>query len=171
MVALSLGGWKQIPTMIFSHLRELWVSQRLLTAVSNPLLSANTHETMQGFREVEFDTVMLLADTREPVLTIEGERATAITSLALSAEASAGGSDGIIYSLDFRPDLSLLNMEETRNVLTPCFKEFEPPVKEYIGRADAIAWPRVRPCQSGFSSRNLRRCYSQHCAARGQRSA
>jgi acyl transferase domain-containing protein len=139
MVALSSGGWKQIPTMIFSHLRELWVSQKLLTAVGNPLLSASTHETMRGFREAEFDTIVLLADTQEPVLTIEGERGTAITSLSLFAEASAKGSDGIIYSLDFRPDLSLLNTEETRNVLTPCFKEFEPPVKENIDRADAIA--------------------------------
>ncbi|KAF1952403.1 hypothetical protein CC80DRAFT_572627 [Byssothecium circinans] len=139
MVALSAGGFRQIPTMIFSHLRELWVSQKLLTMPGNPPLSASTHETMRGFREAEYNTTALFADTQEPALLIEGERGTAITSLALSNAGTDEGDDGILFSLDFKPDLSLLNKEETRDVLRPRFNNLIAPPKEHIDRVEAIA--------------------------------
>ncbi|RAQ99355.1 KR domain-containing protein [Stemphylium lycopersici] len=139
MVGLSAGGLKPIPTMIFSHLREIWVSQKLLTAVGNPNLTASTHETMRGFRETEYDTVALFSDTQEPVVIIAGERGTAITSLALSAASASKSSEDMLYTLDFKPDLSLLNKRESLDVLNSLFTRFEAPPKGYIDRADAIA--------------------------------
>ncbi|KAL2059966.1 hypothetical protein VTL71DRAFT_10121, partial [Oculimacula yallundae] len=140
MVALSAGGWKPIPTMMFSHLKSLWISQKLFTASGNPLLHATTHETMRGFREAEYTTIALMADTQEPMLVAEGERGTAITSLAMSDQIEDESTARMCYSMDFKPALSLLDMEETQKVLAPLFAKFPPPPKETIDRGDAIAF-------------------------------
>ncbi|KAK1983490.1 hypothetical protein LZ30DRAFT_588193 [Colletotrichum cereale] len=143
-VALSLGGWKQIPTMMLSQISEVWISQKLLTASDMTLLTASTHETMRGFREAEFSTVALLADTLEPVVRVEGERGTSITNLALSANGSIindpdGKSDSLCYSISFLPDLSLMGPQEIKAYIASQFPQPEISRKAMIARADSIA--------------------------------
>ncbi|TDZ30822.1 Highly reducing polyketide synthase alt5 [Colletotrichum spinosum] len=137
IVALSLGGWNKVPTMMFSHVREMWLSQKLLTAPGNPVLAASSHETFRGFREAEYSTVALLADTQEPVFAVEGERGTAITSLSL-ADVDAG-TDRLCYRMDLQPALSLLTGPEAAELLEKRFVDFEPPSAETVDRGDAIA--------------------------------
>ncbi|EXF80297.1 KR domain-containing protein [Colletotrichum fioriniae PJ7] len=144
MVALSQGGWNAVPTMMFSHLRKLWVSQKLFVAPENPQLRAATQETMRAFREAECRTLVTFADSNEPVLVLEGQRGTAITSLksANAATTSQGDSGQKFYSLDYKPDLSLLTVDAKSRYFAAAFKEdtrCRAPPKELIDRADAIA--------------------------------
>lgn len=142
MVALSQGGWQPIPTMMFSHLRELWVSHALFNVQGNPRLRIASHETMRTFREVECRTVVLLADSLEPVLVADGQRGTAITSLARSVGVGDDGASEMSYCIDYRPDLSLLTTQEVQDYLKSTFSDSEairPPSQENIDRADAIA--------------------------------
>ncbi|OHF03816.1 KR domain-containing protein [Colletotrichum orchidophilum] len=143
MVALSQGGWNAVPTMMFSHLRKLWVSQKLFEAPGNPQLRAATQETMRAFREAECRTLVTFANTNEPVLVLEGQRGTAITSLkSADATTSQGDSGQKFYGLDYKPDLSLLTEEEKTRYFASAFQEdprSRAPPKELIDRADAIA--------------------------------
>ncbi|KAF6807652.1 polyketide synthase [Colletotrichum musicola] len=137
IVALSHGSWKKVPTMMFSHVKEMWISQKLFTALGNPQLAASSHETFRGFREAEYSTVALLADTQDPVFAVEGERGTAITSLSL-ADAEEG-TDKLCYKMDLKPDLAFLGPKETASLLKAEFGKFEAPSAEIVDRGDAIA--------------------------------
>ncbi|KAI8315598.1 Compactin diketide synthase [Colletotrichum sp. SAR11_59] len=144
MVALSQGGWNAVPTMMFSHLRKLWLSNKLFRAQDNPQLKVATHETMRAFREAECRTTAMLAETSEPVIILDGQRGTAISSLA-KTNASIGSdkdSKQLFYSLDYKPDLSLLTETEKSKYLTNAFEQdprCKAPDKGIIDRADAIA--------------------------------
>jgi len=142
MVALSKGGWQPIPTMMFSHLKDLWVSHKLFTAENNAQIRAATHETMRSFREAECKTVVLLADSLEPVLVAEGQRGTAITSFPRSSNSNSDGSASrMSYGISYQPDLSLLTMKETQDYLMSTFNDprYRPPPKANVDRGDAIA--------------------------------
>ncbi|TLD09599.1 hypothetical protein PspLS_11722 [Pyricularia sp. CBS 133598] len=144
MVALSQGGWNAVPTMMFSHLRRLWVSHKLFTAEGNPQMRAATQETMRAFREAECRTLVTLEGSEEPVVVLEGQRGTAITSLASSGGTAASGPESKqwLYGLDYKPDLSLLSPAEAQNHLASVFKRdprCSASPKEKVDRADAIA--------------------------------
>ncbi|KAK2018650.1 KR domain-containing protein [Colletotrichum eremochloae] len=144
MVALSQGGWNAVPTMMFSHLRKLWVSHKLLTAEGNPRMRAATKETMRAFREAECRTLVTLEGSEEPVIVLEGQRGTAITSLASSGRTAASGPESKqwLYGLDYKPDLSLLRPGEAQDYLASVFRRdprCSPSPKEKVDRADAIA--------------------------------
>ncbi|KAI8238831.1 Highly reducing polyketide synthase alt5 [Colletotrichum sp. SAR 10_96] len=144
MVALSQGGWNAVPTMMFSHLRKLWVSHKLFRAQDNPQLKVATHETMRAFREAECRTTAMLAETSEPVIILDGQRGTAISSLSKTNADIGSGKDSkqLFYSLDYKPDLSLLTEAEKSKYLTNAFEQdprCKAPDKGIIDRADAIA--------------------------------
>ncbi|EKG10605.1 Beta-ketoacyl synthase [Macrophomina phaseolina MS6] len=142
MVALSRGGWQPIPTMMFSHLKDLWVSHKLFTAGNDAQLRAATHETMRSFREAECKTVVLFADSLEPALVAEGQRGTAITSFPRSPAGSEDDSASrMSYGISYQPDLSLLTMQETCTYLKSTFNgsKYGPPPKANVDRGDAIS--------------------------------
>ncbi|KAI8935085.1 hypothetical protein NX059_007680 [Plenodomus lindquistii] len=143
MVALSKGGWQPIPTMMFSHLKDLRVSHKLLTAGPNTELRVATHETMRSFREAECKTIVLLSDSLEPVLVAEGQRGTAITSFPKSSVSDSNDSASrMSYAISHQPDLSLLTMQETQEYLLSTFKDdprYRPPPKVNVDRGDAIS--------------------------------
>ncbi|KAJ0123078.1 Polyketide synthase [Diaporthe amygdali] len=141
MAALSHGGWKPIPTMMFTHCAEMWISHKLLSLPGNPTVRAASRQTMKGFRECEFDTVAFLRDTNEPAVIIRGERGTAISNLDEGAGMSSGEAfDTACYSLSFRPDLRLLGNQTTYEFLMgQTFRKFALPNTDHIDRADAMA--------------------------------
>lgn len=136
MVSVSAGGLRSIPAMMFTHCREMWISNKLFETEGNMKLQAATTETMRGFRECECDTVALHAETREPMVIIRGERGTAITSLDHDADAEPVAA---CYQLAYQPDLSLMANEETFNFLmNNTFKDFALPDQDCLDRVDAI---------------------------------
>lgn len=136
MVSVSAGGLRSIPAMMFTHCREMWISNKLFEVQGNLKLQAATSETMRGFRECECDTVALHAETREPMVIIRGERGTAITSLDHDADAEPVAA---CYQLAYQPDLSLMTNEETFGFLmNNTFKGFALPDRNCLDRVDAI---------------------------------
>ncbi|RAR00984.1 polyketide synthase PksG [Stemphylium lycopersici] len=142
-VSLSMGGWEAIPTLMFSNLKELWVSHKLFTVPGNPLLNVATKEVARTFREFEWDASTLLAETGEPVIVAKGERGTVIAGAGSNSRDDDGASR-FSYGIDFKPDLSLLGKAETETYLKELFAldpQFSPDPKdaEAVDRADAIA--------------------------------
>ncbi|KAI4669515.1 Type I Iterative PKS [Alternaria viburni] len=142
-VSLSMGGWEPIPTLMFSNLKDLWVSHKLFTLPDNPLLHVATKEVARTFREFEWDASTLLAETGEPVIVAKGERGTVIAGAGSSTRDDDGASR-FSYGIDFKPDLSLLSKAETETYLKALFArdpQFSPDPKdaEAVDRADAIA--------------------------------
>lgn len=136
MVSVSAGGLRSIPAMMFTHCREMWISNKLFELPGNLKLQAATAETMRGFRECECDTVALHAETREPMVVIRGERGTAITSLDHDADAEPIAA---CYQLAYQADLSLMNNDEThRFLMDNTFRHFALPDKNILDRVDAM---------------------------------
>lgn len=138
-----MGGWEPIPTLMFSNLKELWVSHKLLTVSGNPTLHVATKEVLRTFREFEWDASTLLAETGEPVIIAKGERGTVIAG-AGSGSRDEDGASRFSYGIDFKPDLSLLEMSETESYLKNIFAKDpqyhpDPQDAEAVDRADAIA--------------------------------
>ncbi|KAJ6281119.1 hypothetical protein J3E71DRAFT_219091 [Bipolaris maydis] len=143
-VSLSMGGWEAIPTLMFSNLKELWVSHKLFTLPGNPLLHIATKEVARTFREFEWDASTLLAETGEPVIVARGERGTVIAGAGSSARNDDDGASRFSYGIDFKPDLSMLGKSETEAHLKDLYArdpQFSPDPKdaEAVDRADAIA--------------------------------
>ncbi|RYN77143.1 Compactin diketide synthase [Alternaria tenuissima] len=143
-VSLSMGGWEAIPTLMFSNLKELWVSHKLFTVPGNPVLHVATKEVARTFREFEWDASTLLAETGEPVIVARGERGTVIAGAGSSTRDDDDGASRFSYGIDFKPDLSLLDKTETEAYLKALFArdpQFSPDPKdaEAVDRADAIA--------------------------------
>ncbi|KAK1979267.1 hypothetical protein LZ30DRAFT_783573 [Colletotrichum cereale] len=138
MAALSAGGHRPIPAMMFTHCQEMWISNKLFYLPGNPLMHAASTQTMRGFRESEFDTVAVLDGTNKPMVVIRGERGTAITSLDDVGEAQEA--DAACYSLDFRADLSLMaNSTAHEYLMKHTFRHFSLPSKDLMDRADAMS--------------------------------
>lgn len=137
MVSVSAGGLRSIPAMMFTHCREMWISNKLFELPGNVKLHAATTETMRGFRECECDTVALLAETREPMVIIRGERGTAITSL--DHDASEAEPVAACYQLAYHADLSLMtNNESYKFLMDNTFRDFALPDKNCLDRVDAL---------------------------------
>lgn len=142
-VSLSMGGWESIPTLMFSNLKELWVSHKLFTLSGNPTLHVATREVLRTFREFEWDASTLLAETGEPVIVAKGERGTVIAG-AGSGSRDQDGASRYSYGIDFQPDLSLMEISETEVYLKDIFASDpqyspDPQDAEAVDRADAIA--------------------------------
>lgn len=136
MVSVSAGGLRSIPAMMFTHCREMWISNKLFELPGNLKLQAATTETMRGFRECECDTVALHAETREPMVIIRGERGTAITSLDHDADAEPIAA---CYQLAFQADLSLMTNDESyKFLMNNTFRDFALPDKSCLDRVDAL---------------------------------
>lgn len=137
MVSVSAGGLRSMPAMMFTHCREMWISNKLFELPGNVKLQAATTETMRGFRECECDTVALLAETREPMVVIRGERGTAITSL--DHDASEAEPIAACYQLSYHADLSLMTNDESyKFLMNHTFKDFALPDKNCLDRVDAL---------------------------------
>ncbi|KAK7994506.1 hypothetical protein PG991_016094 [Apiospora marii] len=145
-VSLSRGGWEAIPTLMFSNLRELWVSHKLFTVEGNPRLHVATREVARTFREFEWDASTLLAETGEPVIVARGERITVIAGAGSNTQKGDedDGASRFSYGIEFQPDLALLDKSETEAHLRALYArdpQFSPDPQdaEAVDRADAIA--------------------------------
>lgn len=156
-VSLSMGGWQAIPTLMFTHLRELWVSHRLFaTDEKTPRLKVAARETTRTLREFEWDVAAVFADEdgAGPAVVARGERGTIVAQGRTAAEegvdadadaqdvSAEDGAARLSYGIDFQPDLGLLSVAETQAHLARTFASdasFAPPPAEVVDRGDAIA--------------------------------
>ncbi|KAH8754369.1 polyketide synthase PksG, partial [Diaporthe sp. PMI_573] len=144
MAALSQGGWQPIRTMMLTHVQEMWISNKLFNVPGNPQLHVALKETSRTFREVDVSSVVILEESKEPVMFAKGQRGTAIISRA-NPSLSGGDTDEanrMSYCVDYQPDLSLLDAKETHDYLMDSFikdPQCLAPSNEYVDRADAIA--------------------------------
>ena len=111
VTAITRGGWSPIPTMVPTHLQNLRISNDFLTQPDLESIKVYSTSKSKGYREADFDILALNAKTDEPVITLDGYRATAVTSLNIS---SSGGSHWrrLCYSIAWKPDLDLLDRKQ-----------------------------------------------------------
>ncbi|KAK2005876.1 polyketide synthase [Colletotrichum eremochloae] len=141
MVGLSRGGWYTIPTMMFTHLQELYVSHKLFTTPGNPRLLVASQETLRGFRECICRTIAIFEDTMEPAIICDGQRGTAISSLATTVTTDTETTGLMSYAIDFKPHVPLLpKLEELRPTLAAGIVRKKGRDQEYdrTNRSDAI---------------------------------
>lgn len=86
------------------------MSNGLLTRPSLESIKVIFKSKLKGFREAEFDLIALDSITDDPLIVLDGYRATTVSSL----DASSSGQSRwkrLCYSIDWKPDLDLLDTD------------------------------------------------------------
>jgi len=104
MASISKGSWSDIPTMVPTQIKSLWLSNSLLTRDEGDEVEIFAKTTFQGYREADFSIVGLDAK-KEAQIVVEGWRETALNSLDST---SSGESALRCYHIEWRPDVALL---------------------------------------------------------------
>lgn len=107
MASISKGSWSDIPTMVPTQFKSLWLSNSLLTRDASDEIEVFAKTTFQGYREADFSIVALNAK-KEAQIVVEGWRETALNSLDSTSSESALR----CYHIEWRPDPAL--MEDTQ---------------------------------------------------------
>ena len=107
VAAITRGGWSPIPTMVPTHIQNLWISNEFITKPDLNTIKVCSNSMSQGYREAEFDILALDPGTDEPLIVVDCYRATAVASLV---EPPSGESDWrrICYSIEWKSDVDQL---------------------------------------------------------------
>ena len=104
LAAISKGGWDNIPTMVPTQLKNLWISNDLLKCTEEDELMVYTKPTFSGYRETDFWIVALNAKKQAQIV-VEEWRMMALTSATML---SAHESYQRYFHVEWKPDLALL---------------------------------------------------------------
>ncbi|KAL8855884.1 MAG: hypothetical protein Q9178_007504 [Gyalolechia marmorata] len=135
VTAITKGGWQSIPTMVPSRLDNLWLSNALLTRPSLESIKAFSKSRLEGFREREFDIIALDPSTDEPLIVVDGYRATAVSSLDAHSSVQSDWRR-LCYSIDWKPDLDLLNSDRLAAHCNTSVDIKQLYTREYIAEAE-----------------------------------
>lgn len=114
VVALSLGGTKDTPTMIPTRIKDMWISNKLLGKLDGDKVTVHTKTILQGYREADFEILALDPVDEGPRITIAGYRVT-----ALSTESAATPTwRRLCYEIARKPDLELLQPDKLSEICT-----------------------------------------------------
>ena len=131
-VALSNGTWKPIPTMVPTKIERLQISNSLLAHAQDQRLQAFTKTSFQGFRDFDFSISAFDSETKECLVSFEGYRATAISTLK-SIERKR-----LCYDIDWKPDWTLLSSEEMTAYCNDHIEHSHNHDPEYVDKAELV---------------------------------
>lgn len=114
IVGHSRGGWKAIPTIVPTHLDELWISHDLLTSTPDSALRVLSQDEFQGIRDMECTMISVDSETGQPKVIIQGYRGTSVSSLQSNATYGTDSTTQrrICYEIDWKPDVEFLTKPE-----------------------------------------------------------
>jgi len=107
VAAFSKGGWEQVPTMVPTQLKSMWISNHLLDHSKSRELKVYAKPTFQGYREVEFSVRAFDPMDDMLAISLEGYRGTAISSLKSSMKEAEWRR--LCFDIDWKPDLETLS--------------------------------------------------------------
>ena len=117
IVALSNGASEAVPTIVPTQLRDLWISNSLLTQPENEIVKLFSNITFQGYREADFSVIALNVTSLEPQIVVGGYRGTAASGWD-NASLDHSDSQHLVFKIDWKPDLDLLESEQLSTYCT-----------------------------------------------------
>lgn len=127
--ALTEGGKKPLPTMIPTKIRSFWIAENEVTFQSQraeageaTLVNVYSRAELVGFRNAESSFIAVDAKSGKPCI-VGGLELTAVAGYN-SFLPSGSNRRRICYSMDWRPDLDLLDAKQINNY---CSIGIEPP--------------------------------------------
>lgn len=137
VVGLSKGASETIPTIVPTHLRDLWISNSLLTKPHNDEIKVYSKTTFQGYREADFSIVALNTTDNEPQIVTEGYRGTATTTLEMPFSGGSG-SRHLCFNIDWKPDVESIDSEQARVYCAASVKDSQILSSEFIDDTELI---------------------------------
>lgn len=108
MVAITKGGWEQIPVMVPTNIQDLWISHKLFAEPSRDIVKICSSSMSHGYREATFDIFALGASDDEPLIIVENYRATAVNSLEMASAQATWRR--LCFNIDWKPDIDMLHV-------------------------------------------------------------
>jgi NADPH:quinone reductase-like Zn-dependent oxidoreductase/acyl transferase domain-containing protein len=105
IVALSNGGTDNVPTMVPSRIRKLWVSSSGLSGADFPYVIGSAKAAYRGYRETNIDVLVVDKDGALPRIVAEGLETIIIGDRAPTTSSVRQ----LSYKVRWMPDLDLLD--------------------------------------------------------------
>lgn len=155
IAAITRGGWTPIPTMVPTHLENLWISNDFLKKPSLAAIKVCSSSVSHGYREADFDILALDPSTDEPLIVVDCYRATAVTSLV---EPSSGKPEWrrLCYSMEWKPDLDMLRSEQLSRLCNAAVNSTETYPAERIDEAELVCLFFISEALAAISERKTK---------------
>ena len=116
LVALSKGTEENMPTMMVTRISNLWISSAGMSYPDRSMVDVYAQAAFTGNRKGHGHMFALDPTTGDLLLSIEKGEATTVANRDTSVN-SQGAARGLCYSMDWKPDLNLVNHQQA---LTYC---------------------------------------------------
>jgi NADPH:quinone reductase-like Zn-dependent oxidoreductase/acyl transferase domain-containing protein len=115
MMAGTKGGKRLGQVLVPTFVRDIFVSSKLTNR--EDAIRGYSESKLASFRDVESEIIASDPESLEPLVVVEGFRATALTALMMGNNPFAGsGKRKLAFSTDWKPDLALLDNEQASNL-------------------------------------------------------
>jgi phospholipid N-methyltransferase len=121
-----------MPTVIPIHIEKLWLSSIGLSHPETDFVKVFAKTKWTGIREITSSIVTLDKDGSEILMTIEGARATVVSTREAATQLQVV-ENKLCYNVDWKPDVDLLTKEQTHMYCEQAFQATEEPVQFYEG--------------------------------------
>jgi acyl transferase domain-containing protein len=130
LVILSKGGHELMPTVIPIHIEKLWLSSTGLSHPATEFVKAFAKTKWTGIRETASSIVALDKDAGEILVTVEGLKATVVSSREATTQLQVV-ENKLCYYVDWKPDVDLLTKEQAQMYCEQAFQATEEPIQFY----------------------------------------
>ena len=135
LAAISRGGWDNIPTMVPTQLRNLWISNDLLKRTEESELMIYTKPTFSGYRETDFWIVAMNA-RKQAQIVVEDWRMMALTNATML---SAHETYQRYFHVEWKPDLALLKNTEIASLCEAEIPSATVPVETIADQVELVS--------------------------------
>jgi acyl transferase domain-containing protein len=143
LAVYTRGGTQKIATTIPTFVDRMWVSARGgLSAPGAEAVTVCTAGRRLGLRESESSIVVLDAGGKEVLIDVEGFQTTAVAADSVGDEAQQQAKP--CYTVDWKPDLSLLSREEFQRFCHDSIPNPDPEPVEWCAELDLLLLATVK---------------------------
>lgn len=136
VAAFSKGGWEQVPTMVPTQLKSMWISNHLLDHSKNRELKLYAKPTFHGYREVEFSVFAFDPMDDMLAVSLEGYRGTAISSMKSSMKEAEWRR--LCFNIDWKPDLETLSDHQISTYCASAVRNSESLTTKLIDESELV---------------------------------
>lgn len=159
-LALSQGGERNIPSLVPTQIRKLWVSA---TGLNDPTISeiiAYNKSSFQGFREAESAAAALDASESKVKVVIEGYAKVALGNKSMATTTTLN-KRRLCFNVDQRPDVALLDQKSFVAYTQSILRTVDPPL-DFFRDLKLAMWLSLLKTQEKMSSVNIETLKPHH---------
>lgn len=136
MAAFTNGSWKQVPTMVPTNIKSIWLSSSMAQRKPDYTLDAYCKINFRGYREADFWIAALDSDMK-PQIVVDDFRQMAVTNLE-SFESDDSKPRQLCFTTDWKPDIEMLSPKQLTQHCEAAAKDASLPAVDVVEQAELV---------------------------------